>query len=143
MANLNGKSLDYNGGWVNVEKKSFWGKDSQIDFTFSADKNEELNDSQIDTYNWIIENFDKISALSYCKAEEYVKENIDEIKTILNINDPIQNIQSILLIKYILVTREGKYAICFNSLWDNHGVTIVCDKLDMIIGDDGDMWLYL
>lgn len=132
--------LTYKNGWEKIDVCNFWNTD-QLKIVVSAYQNEKPNENQKDAYSRFKSECKHISRKSYIKMKEYMEVIKEDILPYCGMETLPEDICELVSINHILFLESGVFAIICDSKWDNHGVTVLCTKTEMIAGPQDIIWL--
>lgn len=133
--------LVYDGGWTKIEKMVFWGNDVNLKIVISAYEHENVNSKQRESYLWLKKELVNVSCESNSLMKDYVNEQVEEIKLILDLSNIPQDISRIIHPKSVLIQEDGRIGILCDTAWDNHGAAIIVDENKTIeVGTQDLIW---
>lgn len=127
--------ITYNYGWTKKEKINIWDRELDIEIIAACYSNEEITDSQRETYLWLKKNkesiFDKlkISLVQYIianNASEVANSNFDNIfsfvipKTIVFKQDSDHQLKMVLLLNYKFDRENG-----IGVIWEKEEIKLL------------------
>lgn len=133
--------LIYDGGWSKSEKIIFWGNEITIKIVISAYEYENVNLKQKESYLWLKKELANISRESDSLMKNYINEQEEEIKLILDLSSIPQQISNIVHPKSVLIQEDGRIGILCDTAWDSHGAAIIMDENKKIeVGPQDLIW---
>lgn len=121
--------LTYDYGWIKQEEIDVWGRKIEVLITLSCFSNEDITDSQRETYSWFKDNLSlvfektKLAIVPYC-----IQKNAEELS-----NAEFDNMYKYVKLKNILFAQDTKHckkiALLFNYKFDKeNGIAVVFEN---------------
>lgn len=123
--------MTYNHGWVKVQTLSFWNQ--SIDFRIKVPlyANKEINDTQRNNYQSLIDNLSVISVDTYEVVKKYIQSNVQLITPFLPMN-PVLLPEKLVTPHTLLFFGDGTHGILFDCKWDiEHGLAVTLPDLQV------------
>lgn len=122
----------YDYGWVKKEKINVWGRELELDIIVSCFSNEDITDSQRETYIWFKNNINEIFEKAKLHLVQYcIQKNAVELA-----NTDFSNMFKYVKPKSMLFSQDSahnkKMAILFNYKFDKeNGIAVIFQNGDV------------